>query len=57
MNYDENSNFVTLEVVSRKKPVILNEPALKQGQIDGKLSGTISVAWIGVPLLLRGDVI
>lgn len=57
VNYDENSKFITLEVVSQKKPVFLNKTDLKQRQIDDKISGTISVVWIGVPLLIRGNVI
>ncbi|MCP3872639.1 MAG: GAF domain-containing protein [Desulfobacteraceae bacterium] len=48
---------LTSEVIAKKRPVYLNEKQLKQRADEKRTIGRLSKVWIGVPLIVRKDVI
>lgn len=57
VQYDENSRFITVDVINSKKPLFLDKAALEKRHRSNKATGTMSVIWLGVPLMIRGRVI
>jgi PAS domain S-box-containing protein len=49
-------NSLTGEVILTKKPLFLDETALKNRERENKIVGTVPKIWLGVPLLL-GDMV
>ncbi|MCK5311772.1 MAG: GAF domain-containing protein [Desulfobacteraceae bacterium] len=54
--YDENNRSITIDIVKSKKALFLNQQDLTQRHKANKLSGTKSLVWLGVPLIIRGKV-
>jgi PAS domain S-box-containing protein len=50
-------NSLTGEVILTKKPLFLDESALKNRERENKIVGTVPKIWLGVPLLLDDMVI
>ena len=57
VHYNEKSNFLTIDVIKSKKPVLLDKKELEKRHSSNKATGTQSEVWLGVPLLIRGRVI
>ncbi len=53
----ETSTSNTSRVIFRKKPLFLKRSELQQRQAEKKTVGSVSVIWIGVPLIVREEVI
>lgn len=57
VNYDENSSFITIDVIKSRKPLFLDERQLEKRHTSNRAAGTMSKVWLGVPLVIRGQVI
>ncbi len=55
-NIEENSS-ITTDVISSKKPLLLKRKELIQKKRESKVTGTLPVIWMGIPLIIRGRVI
>lgn len=51
------SDSLTGQVISDRKPVLLNREALLKWKAQGRLQGTLPLTWIGVPLINDDKVI
>jgi PAS domain S-box-containing protein len=50
-------NSLTGEVIIKKSPLLLNEAMLRERSQRNKIVGTVPKIWLGVPLIIRGEVI
>ena len=50
-------NSLTGEVIIKKSPLLLNETMLLDRAKKNKIVGTVPKIWLGVPLIIRGEVI
>ena len=51
------SNYITTDVLKSKKPLFLTQEMVAIRKEEGKISGTIPLIWLGVPLIVRNEVI
>ncbi|NOX33799.1 MAG: response regulator [Deltaproteobacteria bacterium] len=51
------TNLITKDVLKSKKPLFLSREMVKKRRAEGKISGTLPLIWLGVPLIVRDDVI
>jgi two-component system, cell cycle sensor histidine kinase and response regulator CckA len=50
-------NSLTGEVIINRKPVFLNAAELQERAVQNRIVGTVPKVWLGVPLLVEGDVV
>lgn len=52
-----DTNYITTEVLRSKKPLFIDEETAKRKKAEGRIGGTMPLVWIGVPLIVRNEVI
>jgi len=53
----ETSTSNTSQVILKKKPLFLKKEVLKEKYRQKRTIGTVSVVWVGIPLIVRDEVI
>ncbi|MCP4669853.1 MAG: PAS domain S-box protein, partial [Desulfobacula sp.] len=57
VDYIESSNYITVDVIKSKKPLLLTKEMVEKRVEQGRISGAIPKIWLGVPLIIRDTVI
>jgi len=53
----DKRSSITIDVIHSKKPLFLKKNVLKKYADENHIVGVVPVVWLGVPLLIRGQVI